>query len=51
MAILLVSSELPEIIGMCHRAAVIREGALVRIFAKDEFAEEKLIAAAVGHAG
>ena len=31
VAILLVSSELPEIIGMCHRAAVIREGALVRL--------------------
>jgi ribose transport system ATP-binding protein len=51
VAILLVSSELPEIIGMCHRAAVIREGALVRIFGKDELAEERLIAAAVGHAG
>jgi ABC-type sugar transport system ATPase subunit len=51
VAILLVSSELPEIIGMCHRVAVIREGALVRIFGKDELAEEGLIAAAVGHAG
>jgi ABC-type sugar transport system ATPase subunit len=51
VAILLVSSELPEIIGMCHRAAVIREGSLVRIFGKDELAEERLIAAAVGHAG
>jgi len=51
VAILLVSSELPEIIGMCHRAAVIREGALVRFFDKDEMVEEKLIAAAVGHAG
>ena len=51
VAILLVSSELPEIIGMCHRAAVIREGALVRFFDKDEMAEEKLLAAAVGHAG
>jgi ABC-type sugar transport system ATPase subunit len=51
VAILLVSSELPEIIGMCHRAAVIREGALVRIFGKEELTEERLIAAAVGHAG
>jgi len=51
VAILLVSSELPEIIGMCHRAAVIREGALVGFFGKEELAEEKLIAAAVGHAG
>jgi ABC-type sugar transport system ATPase subunit len=51
VAILLVSSELPEIIGMCHRAAVIREGSLVRIFSKDELSEERLIASAVGHAG
>ncbi len=51
VSILLVSSELPEIIGMCHRAAVIREGALVRVFGKDELTEEGLIAAAVGHAG
>ena len=51
VSILLVSSELPEIIGMCHRAAVIREGALVRVFGKDELTEERLIAAAVGHAG
>jgi len=51
VSIILVSSELPEIIGMCHRAAVIREGALVRIFAKAELTEENLIAAAVGHIG
>jgi ABC-type sugar transport system ATPase subunit len=49
MSIILVSSELPEIIGMCHRAAVIREGTLVRIFAKAELTEENLVAAAVGH--
>jgi ABC-type sugar transport system ATPase subunit len=49
MSIILVSSELPEIIGMCHRVAVIREGALVRIFDKSELTEENLIAAAVGH--
>ncbi len=47
VAILLVSSELPEIIGMCHRAAVVREGDLVGIFAKGELTEERLIAAAV----
>ena len=49
MSIILVSSELPEIIGMCHRVAVISEGTLVRIFARDELTEENLIAAAVGH--
>jgi ABC-type sugar transport system ATPase subunit len=49
VSIILVSSELPEIIGMCHRAAVIREGALMRIFGTAELTEENLIAAAVGH--
>jgi ABC-type sugar transport system ATPase subunit len=49
MSIILVSSELPEIIGMCHRAAVIREGTLVKIFGKNELTEEDLVAAAVGH--
>ena len=50
VAILLVSSELPEIIGMCHRVAVIREGTMAGVFAKHELSEERLIAAAVGHA-
>ncbi len=48
VSIILVSSELPEIIGMCHRAVVIREGTLARIFGKGELTEENLIAAAVG---
>lgn len=50
VAIILVSSELPEIIGMCHRAAVIREGTMAGVFGKGELTEENLIAAAVGHA-
>ena len=50
VAIILVSSELPEIIGMCHRAAVIREGTMVKVFDKGDLTEENLIAAAVGHA-
>jgi len=49
VSIILVSSELPEIIGMCHRVVVIHEGELVRIFEKDELSEEKLIHAAVGN--
>jgi ABC-type sugar transport system ATPase subunit len=49
VAIILVSSELPEIIGMCHRAVVIREGKLMKVFKKEAFTEEKLIHAAVGN--
>ena len=49
VSVILVSSELPEIIGMCHRAAVIREGVLVKIFGKGDMTEERLVSAAVGH--
>ena len=48
-SIIIVSSELPEIIGMCHRAIVIREGRLVKIFNKEDMNEENLIQAAVGN--
>jgi len=48
IAIIMVSSELPEIIGMCHRAVVMREGRLVKIFNKEEMSEESLLHVAVG---
>ena len=35
-AIVMVSSELPEIVGMCDRVAVFREGKIVRMLAGDE---------------
>jgi ribose transport system ATP-binding protein len=50
VSIILVSSELPEIIGMCHRAAVVREGTIVKTFGAEELTEENLIAAGVGYA-
>jgi ribose transport system ATP-binding protein len=49
MGIIIVSSELPEIIGMCHRVLVIREGKLVKEFKKSELNEEDLMHAAVGN--
>jgi len=49
MSIIIVSSELPEIIGMCHRVIVIREGMMVKIFNKEELTEENLLHAAVGN--
>lgn len=48
IAIIMVSSELPEIIGMCHRAVVMKEGRLVKIFNKEEMSEESLLHVAVG---
>ncbi len=51
VAILLVSSEMPEIIGMCHRVIVIREGKVARVVHKADLSEETLIQAAVGQGG
>jgi ABC-type sugar transport system ATPase subunit len=47
-AILLVSSELPEILGMSDRILVMRGGRLVGEFARSEATEERLLAAAAG---
>jgi ABC-type sugar transport system ATPase subunit len=48
MAILLISSELPEILGICDRALVMREGRLVGEFDRATANEEKLLASAAG---
>ena len=46
-AIVLVSSELPELLGLCDRIAVLREGRIVREFAHGA-TEEALAAAMAG---
>lgn len=48
MGILLVSSELPELIGLCDRILIMREGELVAEFS-GEVSEVDLMAAAAGH--
>jgi ABC-type sugar transport system ATPase subunit len=48
MGILLISSELPEILGMCDRALVMREGRVVGEFARAQASEERLLASAAG---
>jgi ribose transport system ATP-binding protein len=47
-AIVMISSEMPEIIGMCDRVAVMRDGAVVRVLDKEEICEENLIQHAIG---
>jgi ABC-type sugar transport system ATPase subunit len=48
MGILLISSELPEILGMSDRAFVMREGRLVGEFTRAQASEERLLASAAG---
>lgn len=49
-AVILVSSELPELIGMSDRIIMLAAGRFGGEFARSEFTQEKLLAAAMGHA-
>jgi ABC-type sugar transport system ATPase subunit len=48
VGILLISSELPEILGMCDRTLVMREGCIVGEFMKAQASEESLLGCAAG---
>ncbi len=50
LAILLISSELPELLGMCDRIVVLREGRIAATMAAAEATQERIIAAATGFA-
>ena len=47
-AVIMISSEMMEIIGMCDRAIVLREGAVTGELNKDELTEQNLINCAMG---
>jgi ribose transport system ATP-binding protein len=49
-AIIMVSSELPEVLGMSHRILVVRGGRIVREFARADATPDAVIAAAAGAA-
>lgn len=51
LAVLLISSELPEILGMSDRIAVMRDGSLVGSLARADATEEGLVAMATGASG
>jgi len=49
LAIVMVSSELPEVIGLSDRILVLHEGKLTGEFSKQEATPERVMAAATGH--
>jgi len=50
MAILMISSELPEVLGMCDRVAVMRGGAIAGVLDRKEATQHDILALALGHA-
>lgn len=50
LAILMISSELPEVLGMSDRIVVMREGRVAGLFERDQASQEVLMAAATGAA-
>jgi rhamnose transport system ATP-binding protein len=50
MAIVMISSELPEILGMSDRIAVMRAGRIAGILSRAEATQERVLALALGHA-
>jgi D-xylose transport system ATP-binding protein len=49
LAIVLVSSELPEVLGLSDRVLVLHEGRVTGEFTRDHATPEKVMAAATGH--
>ena len=48
LAVILVSSEIPEVLGMSDRVVVMREGRIVGTFEREGLTPEKLVRAAAG---
>ncbi len=48
LAVIMVSSELPEVMGMADRIIVMREGLMVKEFQREEFTAEHIVGAATG---
>ena len=51
VAVVMVSSELPEVLGMADRVLVMHEGRLVREISRERATEESVMFAATGQEG
>jgi D-xylose transport system ATP-binding protein len=49
LAVVMVSSELPEVLGLCDRILVLHQGQLTGEFAREEATPEAVMACATGH--
>jgi ABC-type sugar transport system ATPase subunit len=47
-AIIMISSEMPELIGLCDRIMVLSEGKMIRIFSGPEYSQEEIMWCASG---
>jgi rhamnose transport system ATP-binding protein len=50
LAIIMISSELPEILGMSDRIAVMHQGTIAGVFSREEATQPKILSLALGHA-
>ena len=51
IGIVMISSELPELIGICDRIVVMHEGRITGELDRSMFSEERIMAYATGQAG
>jgi len=49
LAIIMISSELPEILGMSDRIAVMHQGSIRGILSREEATQRKILSLALGH--
>jgi rhamnose transport system ATP-binding protein len=49
LAVLMISSELPEILGMSDRVAVMRAGTIAGVLSREDATQERVMAMALGH--
>jgi ABC-type sugar transport system ATPase subunit len=50
LAVLVISSEMPELMGQCDRILVLHRGEITGHLSRSEFDEERILACAMGHA-